>query len=268
MPSSMRSVVPALVMLIVAALLPQMLRAQAGAVVGAVHAQGPDSTGLRDVVVTLTPSDREARTDSSGVFRFATLPAGDYLMSARRLGYDVVFRTFHVAADRETAVRVAMIPLVQRMATITVSGHRVTYPARLEEPYKRAARGVGHFITREQIDSLGPVDLTAVLMRVPGVRAKWNVVEFARCTELGRNNQKVQVWVDGQRWTNYTLDHQVSDPDPEARKQEITLNVTASDVVRDIAPSSVQLIEIFSGPSTIPVDYLNDACAVILIWRK
>ncbi len=243
--------------------------AQAGTILGVIHARFEDSTRLNDVVVTLTPGDRSARTDSLGEFRFVALTPGDYLLSARRLGYDVAFKTLRVANDRETRIRVAMIPIAQRMATITVSGRTVTYPVRLTEPYKRAERGAGHFITREQIDSLFPVDVSALLMRVPGIRVKTNVVEFARCTELGRNNQKVQVWVDGQRWTNYTFDHQADGPDPIVPPMgEIRLNVTASDAIHDIPPSSIQLVEIYSGPSSIPLDYLSDACAVILIWRK
>ncbi len=244
------------------------VHAQAGTVVGLIHARFEDSTRLNDVVVTLTPGDRSVRTDSLGGFRFMALPPGDYLLSARRLGYDAAFRTFRVEGDRETSIRIAMIPIAQRMATISVAGKRVTYPVRLAEPYKRAERGTGHYMTREQIDSLYPLDVSALLQRVPGVRVKENVIEFARCTELGRNNQKVQVWVDGQRWTNYTFDHQADGPDPVVPPYEIRLNVTASDAIRGIPPSSIQLLEIYSGPSSIPVEYLDDACAVILIWRK
>ncbi len=230
------------------------VHAQVGTVVGLIHARFEDSTRLNDVVVTLTPGERSVRTDSLGGFRFTALPPGDYLLSARQLGYDAAFRTFRVEGGRETSIRMAMIPIAQRMATITVAGKRVTYPMRLTEPYKRAERGTGHYMTREQIDSLFPLDIASLLIRVPGVRVKSNTVEFARCTELGGNNQKVQVWVDGQRWTNYSFGG--------------SLNVTASDAIRDIPPSSIQLLEIYSGPSSIPVEYLDDACAVILIWRK
>lgn len=230
------------------------LVAQSGAVLGSVRVLGVDSTRLSDVVVTLTPSDRSARTDSLGQFRFATLQSGDYLLTARRLGYDAVYKTFHVSGDGNVSLRIAMSPIAQRMATITVSGRKITYPVRLSEPYQRLARGTGHFVTREQIDSLFPLDVGALLLRVPGIKVTSRSVEFARCDELGGNNQKVQVWVDGQRWTNYSLGP--------------GLRIGAWEAIRDIPPSSVQLVEIFSGPSTIPGEYVDDACAVILIWRE
>lgn len=233
---------------------PHTLEAQAGMVVGVVHALGTDSTGVSDVVVTLTPSDRVALTDSLGAFRFAALPAGDYLLSAKRLGYDAVFKTFRIATGRKTSLQIVMIPIAERMATITVSGRRMTYPVRLTEPYQRLERGTGHFVTREQIDSLFPLDVASLLQRVPGLRVRSGSIEFARCTELGANNQKVQVWVNGQRWTNYSFGG--------------GLNVSASDAIRDIPPSSIQLMEIYSGSSSIPAEFLDDACAVILIWRN
>ncbi len=233
---------------------PLRAQAPAGVLSGVVRVQGQDSTHLPDVAITLTPSHRAARTDSAGSFRFVSLPAGDYLLTARRLGYDALYKTFRVSGNLETSIRISMVPIAQRMATITVSGKKVTYPVRLSEPYQRLQRGVGHFITREQIDSLFPLDVASLLQRVPGVRVKANTIEFARCTELGSNNQKVQVWVDGQRWTNYSMGAELS--------------IGAAMAIRDITPSSIQLMEIFSGPSTIPGEYVDDACAVILIWRK
>lgn len=245
------------------------VHAQAGTVVGLIHARFEDSTRLNDVVVTLTPGDRSARTDSLGEFRFVALTPGDYLLSARRLGYEVAFKTIHVSNDRETGIRIAMIPIAQRLSTINVSGRRVTYPVRLTEPYKRAERGTGHYITREQIDSLNALDLSAVLMRIPGIRARDHNLEFVRCTALGNLDQRIQVWVDGQRWTNYSMDRQRElMPGETMPPMEIKLNITAYDAIRDIPPSSVQLIELYAGPASIPGNYQADACAVILIWRK
>jgi hypothetical protein len=107
--------------------------AQAGTVIGLIHARFEEATRLNDVVVTLTARDRSVRTDSLGVFRFVALPPGDYLLSARRLGYDAAFRSIRVASDRETRIRIAMIPISQRMATINVSEksvHRTKHHAR------------------------------------------------------------------------------------------------------------------------------------------
>jgi hypothetical protein len=228
--------------------------AQAGRIAGTVHARGDSAANLSNVLITLTPGDRSTRTDSLGRFRFTGLPTGTYLLATRQLGYEAAFRTVEAEEDRETSVRFSLVAVGQQLATITVSGKLVTYPIRLREAYLRVSRTTGKFFTREQIDSLFPLDVSSLLMRVPGVRLTSDAVEFARCTELGSSNQHVQVWVDGQRWTNYSRGE--------------GLEVRAYEAIRDITPSSIQLMEIYAGVSRVPVEYLDDACAVILIWRK
>ncbi|MBL0170553.1 MAG: hypothetical protein IPP90_07435 [Gemmatimonadaceae bacterium] len=63
------------------------------------------------------------------------------------------------------------------------------------------------------------------------------------------------MWVDGTRWTKYF-------------SRDTLVNVNATKAVRDIPVSSIQLMEVYSGVARIPGEYLDDACAVILIWRK
>jgi Carboxypeptidase regulatory-like domain/TonB-dependent Receptor Plug Domain len=240
-------------MSVVAASCPERLVAQ-GSLVGVVVMSGDSVRGIADVLVTLSPSDRTVRTDSSGAFRFAEVPGGPYLVSFRKLGFEEAFRTVVAAGSKEAALRVVLTPYAQQLAAVMVSGRRVTYPVRLRDPYLRMSRSAGSFFTREQIDSLFPLDVSSLLVRVPGIRVRSGAIEFARCTELGTNSQRVQVWVDGHRWTNYS-----SGGD---------LDVRAFEALRDIRPSSIQLIEIYEGPSRIPPDFLDDACAVILVWRR
>ncbi len=226
-------------------------QAQTAAIVGTVHVAGDSVRRLRGVDVVLNPTDRQTRTDSVGGFRFAGVAAGEYLVRVRRVGFDAIAMKVVVVADREVAVNIAMKSSAQAMATMTIAGKRIDYPVRLAEAYTRMRRSTGYFVTREQIDSLFPYDVNALLMRIPSVRVIGNGgFEFARC-DTGRN---VHVWVDGTRWTNYNRygDNVVDAPTAE----------------KYIPPSSIQLMEVYSGVARIPVEYLDDACAVILIWRK
>lgn len=222
------------------------------AVSGIVVAVGDSARPLRDVELTLDRPDRVMRSDSLGRFRFVDVVVGDHYLRARRLGLETVLQPVTAVEGREQTLRLAMRPSAQAMATIQVAGKAVTYPARLAEPYSRVSRATGTFFTREQIDSLFPLDLQSLLMRVPGVHVKDSKsFEFVRCRLEGH----VQVWVDGTRLTSYSTGNRSFDRD-------------ASDALRDITPSSVQLMEVYVGPSRIPGQYLDDACAVILIWRK
>ena len=226
------------------------VRAQSSTVTGTVRALGDSARRLRDVEIILEPGDRTARTDSLGVYRIVGVPVGTYRMQLRRLGYESALRTLDVVANRDEPLNVELRASAQPLATVTIAGRPVTYPARYAEAYTRAARGAGHYWTREQIDSLFPLDVESMLMRVPGVHVN-NAIEFVRCRGVG---QRIQVWVDGKRWTNYSTGGR--------------FDVDAKTALRDVHPSSIQLMEIYSGPANIPGEFLDDACAVIVIWRK
>ncbi len=226
--------------------------AQTAAIVGTVHAFGDSVRRLRDVDVALDPTKRQTRTDSLGAFRFAGVAAGEYRVRVRRVGFEAIVMKVVVVADGEVAVNIAMKSSAQAMATMTISGKRIDYPVRLAEAYTRVRRSTGYFVTREQIDSVFPLDVNSLLMRMPGVRVTGNNrIEFARC----RHDGHIHVWVDGARWTRYSSGVRGFDVD-------------AATAVRDIPPSSIQLMEVYGGVARIPGEYLDDACAVILIWRK
>lgn len=228
------------------------LGAQSTTVVGRAYMRGDSTRGVPEVELTLDRPDRAVRTDSLGRFSFGAVTPGPHFLRARRLGFESVVERLTVSDGQPLQIRLAMRPSAQPMATMLVAGKRVDYPARLAEPYARLSRATGHFFTREQIDSLFPLDLQSLLMWVPGVRVKDSrSLEFVRCRVEGH----IQVWVDGTRLTSYSSGRTQFDRD-------------ASDVLRDIPPSSVQLMEIYVGPSRIPGEFLDDACAVIAIWRK
>ena len=222
--------------------------AQTGTITGTVHVAGDSVRRLRDVGVVLDPTDRQTRTDSLGGFRFAGVAAGEYRVRVRRVGFEANVMKVIATADRDVAVNVAMKATAQAMATMTIAGKRIDYPVRLTEAYTRVRRGAGYFVTREQIDSLFPLDVTSLLIRVPGVRINSQRIEFARCRYEGN----VHVWVDGTRWTS----------------GQKGFGLSALSAIRDIPPSSIQLMEVYGGVARIPGEYLDDACAVIVIWRK
>ncbi len=226
--------------------------AQSATIIGTVHVAGDSVLWLRAVDVVLDPTDRQTRTDSLGAFRFAGVAAGEYRVRVRRIGFEAVVMKVVVVADREVAVNVAMVSSAQAIATMTIAGKRIDYPVRLTDAYARMRRSTGYFVTREQIDSQPPLDVKSLLIRIPGFRLVGHRdFEFARCRHEGG---RIQVWVDGVRWTNYAFG-----------KRE---DMDAPGAVRDIPPSSIQLMEVYGGVTRIPGEYLDDACAVILIWRK
>lgn len=221
---------------------------------GHVHARGDSTASVPNVEVTLEPGGHLTRSDSTGRFVIRDVAAGEHILRLRRLGFEPASQRLLITAGTTRAFDVGLRTTAEPMATITILGREVNYPARLQEPYVRASRGTGKYFMREQIDSLFPQDVQSLLMRVPGVHVSGRGdVEFARCREISAN-QRIQVYVDGTRWTDYN------------RLGQIGTDV--KDALRGIVPSSIQLMEIYAGASKIPGEYLDDACAVILIWKR
>jgi hypothetical protein len=233
---------------------------------GALAAQSPSITGrlfiagdsIRPVVdaeVTLLPSLRVVRSDSSGAFRFSSVSPGLYTLRVRRVGFEVVMQDVSVdSASSGGALNIAMRSGARVLAEVVISGARVLFPARLAEPYSRVARGRGAFFTRELIDSLQPWDTYTLLTRVPGVRVNDRSIRIARCENHGASGGagNLHVFIDGIRQTKYGGDF--------ARG--------ASEVLRDVVITSVQLIEVYTSINAIPPEFADDACAVILVWSR
>jgi hypothetical protein len=126
-------------------------------------------------------------------------------------------------------------------------------PPRYEAVYERALRGWGKLFTREDIDRLNPLDLTSLLATVPTVDFIGRAICFKRCQaglSAGRcsPSPNVQVYVDGVRMTRRPGD--------------------ADWVLREVYPSSVEAMEVYTGVARIPAEFLADACAVIAIWTR
>ncbi len=235
---------------------PASATSQSLIVAGRVHVSGDSSHLVTDAEVALLPGLRIVRSDSVGAFTFRGLRAGTYTLRVRKVGFEPQFADVVLKSDRSiTGIDVALRTGVRTLAEIVVSGNRLLYPARLAEPYARVARGRGAFFVRELIDSLQPWDVSSLLERVPGVRVGNGGVRIGRCEGHGATpgmSGKIHVFVDGLRHTAYTgnLTHSVSD------------------ALRGVAIASVQLVEVHTSINTIPPEYADDACAVILIWSR
>lgn len=222
---------------------------------GRVYVSGDTLRPVANAEISLLPGLRVVRTDSSGAFRFVDTAPGQYTLRARRVGFEVATLDIAIRASQNRDVRIAMRANAQALSEITVAGRRVMFPARYSDAYTRVAQANGTFFTRELIDSLQPYDVKSLFARIPGVQVNDRSVVFQRCqtgAALG-SEAHIQVYVDGVRVTNYALNG---------------FGYDASTALQDIVMSSVQLIEVYQGVSRIPAEYLDDACAVVLIWHK
>ena len=254
---------------------PIVAAAQTARVMGRAHALGDSTRAVPNAEVTLLPLVRTTQSDSSGAFQFAAVADGSYRLRVRRLGFAVAEIGVEVAGQHDVTVQVPLRASPQALAEITINGQRVMFPARYADAYARVARGSGDYFTSETMEKMHALDMKSLLQTLPGVLVNDRGITFMRCEGNpfavppkgssamldgsgppprggGPQAAHVQVYINGVRVTGYSsggLDD-------------------VQHALRDIRPTSLQLVEVYRGVSRIPGEYLDDACAVILIWTK
>jgi hypothetical protein len=115
----------------------------------------------------------QVQSDSTGLFRISLEAPGSYGLSLTRLG----FRSFQVeveVGDREMVeVELRMAEEAIPLDPLVVTARREIRLGTLDEFYDRMERnkrrGVGQFITREEVDATPVASTAHLLARVPGV---------------------------------------------------------------------------------------------------
>lgn len=147
--------------------------------------------------------------------------------------------------------------LPAQLREVVISGQQVVFPRFFEDAYKRAARGAGVYFTREYIDEWNIDGYKSLLDRIPSVSANDRGVTFNRCqsgleaAQNPRARPKVQVYIDGHRMALDADDFR---------------GIYAA--LSSIKPRQVQLMEVYPNVSSIPAEFLEDACAVVVIWTR
>ena len=219
--------------------------------------------GTRVEVVGLSAS---TTTSQTGFYRFAELPAGRQELRLRRIGYESVSIPVQLKDGEAERRDIALVRLTTTLTEVRIEGQMRKVPPRFEDVYRRMTTANGKFFTREDIDLLNPLDVQSLLDHVPTARVSRNGIKFARCNEggqmaLSRDGGKVQIWIDGLRMTGRFANR------PGAKDEDATA-AEQREVLKMVNPSQVQAMEVYSGSSRIPGEFLEDACAVIAIWTK
>jgi len=202
--------------------------------------------GVAGAEVLVNGSTLRAVSDAKGAFRIIGLAPGRVELSVRRLGFQPTM-VVGSAVPADWVVEVRLIPIPQSMPVVNIRERAEPFEGRLAGFNARMAKKVGHFITREQIESRQTTTFTDLLRSVPGVRITpigsiRDAVRIrgARCAPL--------VFIDG-------------------------FPATAGEFDLDmIDPVSVEGIEIYSGMTTVPGEFVGprglERCGVVAVWSR
>jgi hypothetical protein len=220
---------------------------------------------LAYVEVAVVDGDKvvaRALSDQRGQFIVPISGAGSYQLRATLLGYRAfVSEEIAVAGDEDVHTE-----LLLAVDAIPVEPLRVTARSQMESRYlssmgfyDRQRSGVGHFLSRAQIEKRNAVVLSEVLSSVPGVKLlradrgaqKRSEITFSRGM-ASMNQCMPAIFIDGA----------LSRSGGNLRPNELPLDEWVN-------PRDIEGIELYHGAAATPAIYnLQAQCGVVVIWTK
>jgi hypothetical protein len=236
-----------------------------GRVIDAATGEGVAQAQVQAVSASGGNDAGRVRTGPDGAFTLPLRAAGTVRIRAERAGYQATVTGELPVGMRETVeveVRVSSAALAMEPLRVTA---RVEPPRRrnleLNGFYERERSGLGEYLRREDFENRANHNLAQVISRVPGSAIQYvGSKQYIYFPRNGRpsirqsfrgpaqNACLPRLFVDGSRVT-YDANN---------------------DINSVVNPGQVEAIEVFRGPSEIPVQYNdnNSMCGVILIWTR
>jgi len=234
-------------------LAPTLLGAQQGARRARVDGFVRDSSGIRipDAGVAVA-GERAPRavSDDSGAFHISGLSSGRTVFVARRFGFRPETVSVELLDSRPTRVDFTL-----HRAAVQLDSQFVTADSarqfKMGAFNKRRARGIGFFMTREDIEKRQSASVSELLRYVPGVTISQRMAGEPQPVHMQRSsnptNQStctVALYVDGNPYPNGSVD--------------------------DFPPGSLEGIEVYRSASEIPAEFRtrDSMCGLIALWTR
>jgi hypothetical protein len=209
--------------------------------------------------VSLIELGAEQLTGPDGAFFMEGVPLGRYRVVTEYLG--MASDTVYVSLLGDVA-NLALFTLETQpieVPTLNVEVERTYASPRIQSFYERVDRGLGDFITREE---MWVGDIVSNIRRIPGVRVGQCVmpgglrdtgcyaITIARGYGLGGNSCPPHIYLDG---------HLVGGGGAGAFSR-----------LQSLPRDRIEGIEVHRNPATAPGRYrmVGDACGIILVWTR
>lgn len=215
-----------------------------GAITGVVKDEG--GARVRDVEVSIPKTGALVRTDSLGRFILPRLVPGMFDVSLRRLSYTPMIMSLEVTAGDTTDVDVTLNAAAEQLTTVVVQANKER-KRQLDGFEERRKIGLGHFVTRAQIESRSPLVLSEMLRTIPGTQLMpTNITGRVTLRFARRSDCPPAYFLDGLYIANFNID--------------------------DVPPRDVEGVELYAGFAGLPSEFAKQtgiqACGVVVIWTR
>ena len=206
-----------------------------------------------------------------GEFTFTTIPSGKFTVLARAIGFEPTSREFRFSGRDTILAEFRLRRLAQRLDSIVVKGTERSVNPKMRAFEEHRAAGLGRFLTSADLRKREHSALSDVLRMTTGLTLVRRPLDcgggFALATSRGGSFHH-QPWM---ACTNQS-------PFPTACYLAIYLDGTRVWAPGSLEPPnmddftvvSLQAIELYRGPSELPIQYesTNSACGAALLWTR
>jgi hypothetical protein len=204
----------------------------------------PNGAALSGVAVGVQGTT--VRTDERGGFRLFTTHIDTVTIALRLVGFEPIDALLTARSSQWDTVLVQMERGAQRLASVDVKESVTRKALGLRSFEERRARGIGIFLSREDITERQSTKLTDLLRTRRGVTMVRGKLRFAS-SQGNRAACIPDVWLDGQRSQGMEVD--------------------------DILSSEVEAVELYANFSTVPFEFTatgpnSTPCGTIVIWTR
>ncbi|MFI5310188.1 MAG: carboxypeptidase-like regulatory domain-containing protein [Gemmatimonadales bacterium] len=245
---------------------------------GLASAQSLVSTGIIDGVVTDTNLVALAGSDvaiirttihivtgPNGRFRITGVPAGQYLLSVRKVGYDPMVKIVDVAADDTLRLSIFLDQSKNTLNTVVVKGE--SRSPRMAEFDQRRETGRGQFLTEQQIDKRNTPSATELIRTFTSVNVKMYAGAGGQMQYFAMSNRSNTT--DVVKTRRGKVDETVQGCPMQVYIDNVAMPTPFS-LDQLPAPRNLAGIELYPGPATVPPQFggPDRRCGVILVWTK
>ncbi len=207
--------------------------------------------------VTVLRTDIKLQTNSQGRFRLVDVPAGQYLLIVRRLGFRPVSSIIQVGVRDTLRLSFTMEPALQNLGEVVVTAESKSL--RMQEFEARRAQGWGFFLTEEQITKRN-LPVSADYLRLAPSISLAPTPNASGIPDLVAISKREGGSIYGDGAGACAIQIVVDNvPMPPRFPLELLPN-----------PKEIAGIEVYSGPATVPAQFngLDRRCGMVLIWTK
>jgi hypothetical protein len=235
---------------------------------------GGDNRGMRNAEVSVLGTPRSVRTDGFGVFHLDHIPAGTRTIQVKSIGLMpmTLSMDFATSAVRDTTLSIAH--QAQALDAVSVKEHSSNSLMADNGFDARRAKGLGAYVTEEDLAKHNYADLTSVLMSVRGLHVEYGssgfpVAYLRGINDFGPDGKSLRVYcipnifIDG---APYAIDRA-----PMSRNPDPKVPSPYSELTGEVRPEMIRGIEVYSSSGTIPAQYdrtSSTGCGSIVIWLK